>query len=55
MKKVFIQPMTFGDIEESTWFKMALLHWGEIFKNINREEYPEYILDSDPDERALDD
>jgi hypothetical protein len=54
MKKVFIQPPNFGDIEASTGFKMALPHWGEIFNNINREEYPKYIPHSDPDVRSLD-
>jgi hypothetical protein len=54
-KKVFIQPSAFGDIEASTGTKMTLPHWGELFKNISREEFPEYIPHSDPYVRALDD
>jgi hypothetical protein len=54
-KKVFIQPLAFGDTEASTGSKMALPHWGELFNKISREEYPEYIPHSDPDVRALDD
>jgi hypothetical protein len=54
-KKSFIQPPAFGDTEASTGSKMTLPHWGELFKKISREEYPEYIPHSDPDVRALDD
>jgi hypothetical protein len=34
---------------------MALQHWGELFNKISREEYPEYIPQSDPYVRALND
>jgi hypothetical protein len=54
-KKVFIQPLAFGDTEESTGTKTTLPHWGELFKKISQEEFPEYIPHSDPDVRALDD
>ena len=54
-KKVFTQPPAFGDIEASTRTKAVLPHWGELFKNINWEEFLEYVLHSDPVIRALDD
>jgi hypothetical protein len=54
-KKVFTQPLAFGDTEASTGTKAVLPHWGELFKKISREEFPEYIPHSDPDVRALDD
>jgi hypothetical protein len=54
-KKVFNQPPSFGDTEASTGSKATLPHWGELFKKISQEEYPEYIPHNDPDVRALDD
>ena len=54
MKKVFIQPPAFGDIEASTGTNATLPQWGELFKNISWEDYLEYIPHSDPDVRALD-
>jgi hypothetical protein len=39
-KKVFIHPPAFGDTEARKRSKMELPHWGEIFNNINQEEYP---------------
>jgi hypothetical protein len=54
MKKVFIQPPSFADIEESIGSKATLQHWGDIFKNISQEEFPEYIPHNDPDVRLLD-
>jgi hypothetical protein len=54
-KKAFIQPPAFGDIEASTGTKVTLPHWGELFKKISWEEYPEYIPHSDPNVRELDD
>jgi hypothetical protein len=54
-KKVFTQPPAFGDTEASTGTKAVLPHWGELFKKISREEFPEYIPHNDPDMRKLDD
>jgi hypothetical protein len=54
-KMDFIQPPAFGDTEASMWTKVALPHWGDIFKNISWEEYPKYIPHSDPKVRELDD
>jgi hypothetical protein len=54
-KKVFIQPLAFGDTEASTRSKVALPQWGDLFNRISREEYPEYIPHNDPDVRVLDD
>jgi hypothetical protein len=54
-KKVFTQPPAFGDTEANTGTKVVLPHWGELFKKISREEFPEYIPHSDPDMRKLDD
>jgi hypothetical protein len=54
-KKAFIQPPAFRDTEASTGTKTTLPHWGELFKKISWEEFPEYIPHSDPDVRALDD
>jgi len=53
-EKAFIQPTAFEDTEASTGAKMALPHWGEIFKKISREEFQEHIPHNDPDVRALD-
>jgi len=55
MKKVFIQPPVFGDIEIATGSKIILPQWGDIFRKINWEDYPECIPHNDPDVRALDD
>jgi hypothetical protein len=54
-KKDFIQPLAFGYIEASTGTKAALPHWGELFKKISWEEFPNYIPHSDPDVRKLND
>jgi hypothetical protein len=54
-KKSFVQPPTFGDIEASTRSKVILPQWGDLFKLISREEYPEYIPHNDLAMRALDD
>jgi hypothetical protein len=54
MEKVFIQPQAFGDTEESTGSKLVLPHLGDIFNNISREEYSEYIPHSDTYVRFLD-
>jgi hypothetical protein len=53
-KKVFIQPLTFGDTEASTESKLSLPQWGDLFNRISREEKLEYVPCSDPDVRALD-
>jgi hypothetical protein len=55
MKKVFIHPPNFGDIEETARSNMALPQWGELFKKISPDEYLEYISHSDPYGSALDD
>jgi hypothetical protein len=54
-KKVFTQPSALRGTEENKGGKAVLPHWGEIFKKISREEFPEYIPHSDPDMRNLDD
>jgi hypothetical protein len=54
MKKVLIQPPTFGDTKASTESNMVLPHWGELFNKISREKYPEYAPQSDPNVRVLD-
>jgi hypothetical protein len=54
-KKVFIQPPTFGDMERSIGTKVVFPHWGELFQNIKREEFPEYTSHNSPDMRKLDD
>jgi hypothetical protein len=54
-KKVFTQPLAFGDTEASTRTKVVLPHWGELFNKISWEEFSEYIMHSDPDMRKLDD
>jgi hypothetical protein len=36
-KKVFIQPLTFGDTETSTRSKVELPQWGDLFNRISRE------------------
>jgi hypothetical protein len=54
-KKVFTQPLAFGDTEASTGTKVVLPHWGELFKKISQEEFLEYVPHSDPDVRVLDD
>lgn len=33
-KKQFTQPLTFGDTEATTWSKVVLPHWGDLYKNI---------------------
>jgi hypothetical protein len=53
--KSFVQPSAFGDTEASTRSKVMLPQWGDLFKRIIREEYPEYIPYSDPNIRVLDD
>jgi hypothetical protein len=47
-KKIFTQPLAFGDTEENTGGKAILPHWGELFKKINWEEFPEYIRTMTP-------
>jgi len=54
-KKDFTQPTTFGDTEENIEGKAVLPHWGEFFKKISQEEFPEYISHNDPSMRNLDD
>jgi hypothetical protein len=54
-KKVFTQPLAFGDTEASMRTKVVLPHWGELFNKISWEEFSEYIMHSDPDMRKLDD
>jgi hypothetical protein len=54
-KKFFTQPPAFGDTEASTGTKATLPHWGELFKKISWEKFPEYILHSHPDVRNLND
>jgi hypothetical protein len=54
-KKVFMQPLTFGDTNASIESKMALPHWRELFNKISREEYPEYIPHSGLYVRVLND
>jgi hypothetical protein len=54
-KKVFTQPLTFRDMEESIGTNTTLHHWGELFKKISWQEFLEYIPYNDPDMRKLDD
>jgi hypothetical protein len=37
MKKSFVQPLAFGDTEESTGSKVALPQWGDLFNKISLE------------------
>jgi hypothetical protein len=52
--KYFNQPLAFGDTEENKRTKAILPHWGELFKKISWEEFPEYIPHNDLDMRKLD-
>jgi hypothetical protein len=54
IKKVFIQPWTFGDTEARTRSKVALPQWGDLFNMINRYKYIKYIPENDLDVRELD-
>jgi hypothetical protein len=54
-KKVFIQPLAFGNTKASTRSKVTLPRWGDLINRISIEEYPEYIPHNDPNVRALDD
>jgi hypothetical protein len=36
-KKIFIQPLAFGDTEASTGSKVVLPQWEDLFNMINRE------------------
>jgi hypothetical protein len=55
MKKAFIQPPTFGNMEATTGSKIILPQWGDLFNIINQEDYLKCIPHNDPDVRALDD
>jgi hypothetical protein len=54
-KNYFTQPLAFRYIEENTGGKAVLPHRGKLFKKINWEEFPEYILHNDLDMRKIDD
>jgi hypothetical protein len=54
-KKVFTQPLAFGDREENIGGKEILPHWGELFKKIIPEEFSECIPHNNPYLRKLDD
>jgi hypothetical protein len=54
-KKIFTQPPAFGDTKASIGTKALPPQWGELFKKIKREEFPEYASHNDPDTRKLDD
>jgi len=55
MKKDFIQPLVFDDIEETTRSKIILPQWGDIFNRIKSEDYPKFIPHSNSDVRVLED
>jgi hypothetical protein len=48
-KKQFIQPPAFSDTEATTWSKVVLPHWGDLYNKISQEDYPEFMPHNNPD------
>jgi hypothetical protein len=54
-KKSFAQPPTLGDTKANIGTNIVISRWEELFKNIKREECPEYTPHNNPNMRRLDD
>jgi hypothetical protein len=55
IKKSFVQPPVFSDMEANIGSKLMLPQWGDLFNRISQEEYPECIPHNDLDVRVLND
>jgi hypothetical protein len=54
-KNEFSQSMAFCDTEISTRSKMVLPHWGDLYRKISQEDYPDFTPQRNPDVIMLDD